>query len=733
MISQVELNEIIESNHRDPHHILGIHELSKNKYIINAFQPYAKAIKVIDIKKNQTLDMVKVADEGFFSVTVNEAITYKLRYEGYNGDVWEKFDPYSFKPVLSDLDLYLFGKGTHYEIYNKLGAHKMTIDGVEGVLFAVWAPNAKRVSVIGDFCGWDGRINPMRVLGNSGIYELFIPGIDINVKYKYEIKTREDFILKKSDPYGNFAELRPNTASIVADLNSYGWDDKKWMTDRDSENPLDKPIAIYEVHLGSWKRSDSETGFLNYRELANQLVNYVKDMGYTHIELMPVAEHPFDGSWGYQVTGYYAPTSRYGNPEDFMYFIEHCHKNGIGVILDWVPAHFPKDETGLIKFDGSALYEHSDPRQGEHPHWGTMIFNYERNEVVNFLIANAMFWLDKFHVDGLRVDAVASMLYLDYGKEYGEWVPNQLGGRENLSAVEFFKHINSVLYSKHPGILMVAEESTSWAGVSRPVDTGGLGFGMKWNMGWMNDFLRYIVKDPIHRKYHHNDLTFSMVYAYTENFVLVLSHDEVVHGKGSMVSKMPGDYWQKFANVRAAYGFMYGHPGKKLLFMGGEFGQFDEWSEGKSLDWHLLNYEKHKQLHGFVKVLNSLYKSEKALWINDFSPEGFEWINCSDAEASIISLVRKSENIKDTILVVANFTPVPRTLHRIGVPYEGNYKEILNSDELQYGGSGLINVGMIKSEAIEWDGRPNSIGLTIPPLGTLYLKYLGKQDKSSNR
>ncbi len=724
-INKSELYEIIESNHRDPHHILGMHKNRKNRITINAFQPYAKSMKLINLESKQELNMEKIAQEGFFSIDLDHVVKYKFKYEGHNGDVWEMFDPYSFEPFLSELDLYLFGTGTHYEIYNKLGAHKMTRNDIEGVLFAVWAPNAKRVSVVGDFCGWDGRIFPMRVLGNSGIYELFIPGLDVNTKYKFEIKTRENNILKKTDPFGNYAEVRPDTASIVTDLNNYQWNDRNWLARRDTANPLNQPTSIYEVHLGSWKKSNHGNGFLTYKELAHELVDYVKEMGFTHIELMPIAEHPFDGSWGYQVVGYFAATSRFGTPEEFMYFVDHCHTHGIGVIVDWVPAHFPKDAHGLMQFDGTALYEHADPKQGEHPHWGTMIFNCERNEVVNFLIANAIFWLDKFHIDGLRVDAVASMLYLDYGKDEGEWVPNCYGGRENLAAVEFFKHLNSVLYGKYPGMLMIAEESTSWAGVSRPAHTGGLGFGMKWNMGWMNDFLRYIEKESIHKKYHHNDLTFSMVYAYTENFILVLSHDEVVHGKGSMIAKMPGDYWQKFANLKASYGFMYGHPGKKLMFMGCEIAQFDEWNEAKSLDWHLLEFDKHRQLQMYVKDLNALYQSERAFWFDDFGPSGFEWINGSDAEASIISMLRKSDEKLETILLVTNFTPVPRTLHKIGVPYKGTYREILNSDDVKYGGSGLVNVGILRSDDHEWDGRPQSLGLTVPPLGVVILKYMG--------
>lgn len=725
-LNSIEVYEIIESNHRDPHHILGLHQYKENRYCINAFQPHAKYAYVNDLTNSKQLPMERVHEDGFFSIAIDDAIDYSFIYEGYNGNQWEREDPYNFEPVISDVDLHLFGNGVHYEIYNKLGAHKMEINGISGVLFAVWAPNAARVSVIGDFCGWDGRIFPMRALGHSGIYELFIPGLEYGERYKYEIKARNGALLEKADPYGNQAELRPATSSVVADLTSYSWEDDTWMTMRKQSNQFEKPLSIYEVHLGSWKKKDTDTGFLSYRELAHELVTYVLEMGYTHIQLMPIAEHPFDGSWGYQVIGYFAPTSRYGSPEDFMYFVDYCHKQGIGVLLDWVPAHFPKDAHGLINFDGTALYEHADPRLGEHPHWGTMIFNYERKEISNFLIANAFYWLDIFHIDGLRVDAVASMLYLDYGKESDEWIPNIYGGRENLGAVELLKHLNSVVHNKYPGIYMIAEESTSWLGVSHPTNEGGLGFGMKWNMGWMNDFLRYIEKNPIHRKFHHNDLTFSMVYAYTENFVLVLSHDEVVHGKGSMIEKMPGDYWQKFANLRAAYGFMFTHPGKKLLFMGNDIAQFNEWSEDKSLDWHLLGFESHKQLQIFVKDLNTLYKEHKALWKYDFSHEGFEWINCSDTESSIITYVRKADNIEDTLIVIGNFTPVPRTMHRMGVPYEGHYKEIFNSDDLKYGGSGVINCEILETKKLEWDNRNFCIDIKVPPLGVSILKYQGK-------
>lgn len=725
-INEIELYELINAEHKDPHHFLGQHPLD-NAYYINVFKPSAKAVEIINVENNQTLAMEKIHDSGVFSVEIGPvAIEYKLKIEEYSGYTWETHDAYSFEPQIQEMDLYLFMQGTHYEIYKKLGAHKKTINGVTGVQFAVWAPNAKRVSVIGDFCGWDGRTYQMRNVNHSGVYEIFIPGVQAGDKYKFEIKTIENHVIEKSDPYANYAELRPNTASIVADLEGYEWKDQSFQDKKAASNFLTEPINIYEVHLGSWKKSDRETGYMTYEELADDLVQYVKEMGYTHIELMPIAEHPFDGSWGYQVTGYYAPTSRFGPPKSFMHFVDACHQNDIGVIVDWVPAHFPKDAHGLVAFDGTALYEHANPMQGEHPHWGTLIFNYGRNEVKNFLIGNAMYWLDQYHIDGLRVDAVASMLYLDYGKDNGEWIPNPHGGRENYEAVEFFKHLNSILYKEHPQVLMMAEESTSWPGVSRPAEVGGLGFGLKWNMGWMNDFLRYIEYDPIHRKYHHNDLTFSMVYAFTENFVLTLSHDEVVHGKGSMINKMPGDYWQKFANLRLSYGFMYTHPGKKCQFMGNEFAQFEEWSEDKSLDWHLLEFDKHQEIQSFVRDLNLFYKNERALWYDDFTYNGFEWINCTDAEASIVSMVRKTDKEEDTLIIVANFTPVPRTLHKIGVPLEGCYKEIFTSDAEKYGGSGVTNDKGICSVEDDYDNRDQSITLRIPPLGITILKYQGK-------
>jgi 1,4-alpha-glucan branching enzyme len=641
------------------------------------------------------------------------------------------YDPYSFLPILSEYDLYLFNEGSHHKIYERLGAHLRTIDGIKGTLFAVWAPCAIRVSVVGNFNQWDGRRHQLRRLGSSGVWEIFIPGISNGEVYKYEILTPSNEIYIKSDPYAFYSELRPNTASIVYDIDNYQWGDEAWIKTRDSSNIFEKPISIYEVHLGSWKRaSEDNNRFLNYREFAKELVKYVKEMGYTHIEILPVAEHPFDGSWGYQITGYYSVTSRYGTPEDFMYLVDICHQNDIGVILDWVPAHFPKDGHGLARFDGTALYEHWDVRQGEHPDWGTHIFNYGRNEVRNFLISNAVFWLEKYHIDGLRVDAVASMLYLDYGKKEGQWVPNKWGGKENVEAIEFLRRLNTTVYEYFPGVMMIAEESTSWPLVSKPPYIGGLGFSFKWNMGWMNDFLSYISMDPIYRKYHQDKITFSIMYAFSENFILVLSHDEVVHGKCSMISKMPGDYWQKFAGLRVSYGFMYGHPGKKLLFMGGEFGQFIEWNYQQSLDWHLLGYEFHQKLQSYVKDLNNLYKKERAMHQLDFSFEGFEWIDCNDSDQGVFSFIRKGKEQEDILIFVCNFTPVLYNNYRIGVPSNLYYKEILNSDSQIYGGSNAGNFGGVRAEEVSFHGRPYSLNLQIPPLATLILKPDFDENKS---
>jgi 1,4-alpha-glucan branching enzyme len=593
-------------------------------------------------------------------------------------------------------------------------------DGIEGVLFAVWAPNAGRVSVIGDFNLWDGRCHPMRNLGSSGIWELFIPGLAIGCLYKFEILNRQsNEVLIKTDPYGQQFEFRPKTASIVVNEKGYAWQDHQWMSRRSaSRDWLHEPMSIYEVHLGSWKR-DPRGNFLNYRELAVQLIDYVKEMGFTHIELLPVTEHPLDASWGYQTTGYFAPTSRYGTPDDFRYFIDTCHQNNIGVILDWVPAHFPKDYFALARFDGSALYEHEDPRKGEHRDWGTLIYNYGRNEVKNFLLSSAIFWLEEFHLDGLRVDAVASMLYLDYSRGPDDWIPNIYGGNENLEAIDFLKELNTVTHDQHPGTVIMAEESTSWPQVTRPTWTGGLGFSMKWNMGWMHDTLAYMSQEPIHRQYHHDQLTFGMLYAFTENFTLPFSHDEVVHGKGSLVNKMPGDEWQRFANLRLLYTYMYTYPGKKLLFMGCEFGQGTEWNFNRALDWYVLDYAHHRGVQKLVKDLNTLYKDHPALYAHDFDHHGFEWIDCHDVQQSIISYRRKSDH--EELYIILNFTPVVREHYRIGVPQAGTYSEIFNSDSTYYDGSNVGN-GQVTSEPVAWMNQPHSISLTLPPLGAIILK-----------
>ena len=738
-----EIMQIINGDHSDPHHVLGMHDTDTHT-VIRVFNPAACAV-VACAAQNYTLE--REHDHGFFTAILpkQEHFRYKLQFTGHDGNQWETWDPYSFAPIISDLDVHLFAGGTHYEIYNKLGATAINIDGIDGVLFALWAPNAKRVSVVGDFNGWNGLRNPMRRLQQSGIWELFVPGLQNYDKYKFEIKTQSGEVFQKCDPYAHFAELRPGTASMVYDIENYQWGDADWVNTRNKKSQVvthshnlkyNFPINIYELHAGSWKRTGDNDRFLSWPELTVELIPYVKNMGYTHIELMPIMEHPYDGSWGYQVTGFYAPTSRYGSPHEFMAFVDACHQNGIGVILDWVPAHFPKDAHGLANFDGTHLYEHADPRQGEHPDWGTLIFNYGRNEVKNFLIANALFWLEKYHIDGLRVDAVASMLYLDYGKHSGQWVANQYGERENIDAVEFIKHMNSVVAQRHPGVLMLAEESTAWAGVSHSVDDGGLGFSLKWNMGWMNDFLLYMQKDSVHRKFHHHHLTFSMVYAHSENYILTLSHDEVVHGKKSLVDKMPGDVWQKFANLRTAYGFMMGHPGKKLLFMGGEFAQFVEWNEARSLEWFLIDkFDLHRQMQDYVRDLNKLYLSEKAFWQKDFASDGFEWISSLDDKRSIVSFCRVAERTRrskadqaakgsafDYLIFVCNFTPVPQLDYRVGLPIPGKYKEIFNSDHEKYGGSGIANPGNLIAEEHLCDGRNYSAPIQLPPLGVLILK-----------
>jgi 1,4-alpha-glucan branching enzyme len=620
--------------------------------------------------------------------------------------------------ALSEFDRYLIGEGTHYRAYEKLGAHLTQRDGRHGVHFAVWAPNAKLVSVIGDFNDWNPQPSSMRPSA-AGVWEAFLPDIGHGARYKYHIESRySDYKVDKADPYGFAAEIRPQTASRVWNLEDYTWHDDSWMASRTKKNGLGSPISIYEVHLGSWKRVPEEGNrWLSYRELAPLLAAYVHDAGFTHIELLPIMEHPFDGSWGYQTTGYFAPTSRFGTPADFMYLIDYLHQQEIGVILDWVPAHFPRDEAGLGYFDGSHLYEHADPRQGEQPDWNTFVFNYGRNEVQNFLTANALFWLDKYHVDGLRVDAVAAMLYLDYGRREGQWVPNRYGGKENIDAIHFLRALNEHVYAAFPDVTMIAEESTSWPQVSRPTYVGGLGFGLKWNMGWMHDTLNYMSLDPVFRNLHHNEITFSLVYAFAENFVLPFSHDEVVYGKGSMLRKMPGDDWQKFANLRLLYGYMFGHPGKKLLFMSNEFGQWSEWNHDASLEWHLLQEPFHAGLKRWVRDLNTLYRGQPLLHEMDFNPAGFEWVDCTDSQRSIISFLRRGRNPNDQLLFVCNFTPVVRENYRVGVPLDCYWKEILNSDAPLYGGSGQGNFGGLPAAPLPIQGRPFSLNMTLPPLG----------------
>ena len=737
-----DLMQIVNGDHANPHTVLGIHEMKyegEKRYVVRTFYPGVKSAQVFDPSNPKNCyDMTLEHVHGFFTCLLPEKthFKHKFRLTSEDGHSWEAWDPYSFLPQISEMDLYLFGNSTHYEIYNKLGATCTNIDGIDGVLFGVWAPNAKRISIVGDFNNWDGLRHPMRSLGVSGVWELFIPELKNYDKYKFEIKSHTGGFFHKSDPYAFFAELRPGTASMVYNLNDYTWGDTKWINRRKKNSPLDGPVNIYEFHPGSWRKVEEDNWrFMSWPEITAELIPYLKEMSYTHVELMAVMEHPFDGSWGYQVTGYYAATSRYGSPNEFKDFIDQCHQNDIGVILDWVPAHFPKDAHGLAWFDGTRLYEHQDPRQGEHPEWGTLIFNYGRSEVRNFLIANALFWINEYHIDGLRVDAVASMLYLDYGKNYGNWVPNEYGGRENIAAIEFMKHMNSVLSEKHPNVMMIAEESTSWEGVTKPVKDDGLGYSLKWNMGWMNDFLKYMELESVHRKHHHNLMTFSMVYAYSEKYILVLSHDEVVHGKRSLVNKMPGDNWQKMANLRAAFGFFMGHPGKKLLFMGGEFGQYEEWSEERTLDWFLLDsYEHHRQMKEFVKDLNGLYLKEKAFWQRDFG-DGFNWINCDDNERSIFSFERVAEKPRRTkkeqeekgsvfehLIFICNFTPVPHMDYRVGVPVNSEYKEIINSDAEKYGGSGIINPGKLKAEEYLCDGKEYSVPLKLPPLAVVVLK-----------
>lgn len=712
---------ILEARHSDPFSYLGAHRTQDGNVVVRAMLPHAHSLEVV-LKNGIAYEADLLHANGLFAARLPASAwgqAYELKWQTHEGKTVQHGDAYSFGLCLGELDMHLFREGRHWKLFDHLGAHPKVIDGVAGVQFAVWAPNARRVSVVGDFNMWDGRVHPMRNRMEGGIWELFIPHVGAQAHYKFEVVGPEGGLFTKSDPFAFFSQHGPATASLIWDYHRYSWSDDAWMTERRAKDPYQSPMSIYEVHLGSWKRGEGGRT-LTYLELADQLIPYVKQMGFTHIELMPVSEYPFDGSWGYQVSGYFAPTSRYGNPDEFREFVDRCHQAGIGIIVDWVPAHFPKDAHGLARFDGTALYEHSDPRQGEHMDWGTLIFNYGRNEVKNFLIANALFWLEQYHIDGIRVDAVASMLYLDYSREAGQWVPNQHGGRENLEAIAFMKELNTQCYTQHPGVMMIAEESTAWAGVSRPVSGGGLGFGFKWNMGWMNDSLRYMEKEPIYRKHHHGEATFSMLYAYDENFILVLSHDEVVHGKHALLDKMPGDRWQKFANLRMFLTWMWMHPGKKLLFMGCEIGQWREWSHDRSLDWEVLYGEEHKGLQKLVTDLNRIYTSYPALHKLDHQPGGFWWLDANDWEASLFVFARSAPE-GDKVYVAVNATPVPRQGYRMGVAEAGFYREIMNTDAEVYAGSNTGNGGGVTAEPMPWQGQPFSVVLTVPPLAAIVL------------
>ncbi len=713
-----KLQLIAEAKHHDPFAVLGCHVLG-GKNLLRVFLPQAERVTLAETGQ----PMTRIEGSDFFELELAEehqTPPFRLAWVDKLGTQHLIHDVYSFPPQLPEFDIHLFSEGKHRHAYRFFGAHLHTVEGVDGVLFALWAPNAARISVVGEFNQWDGRCHPMRSRGGSGVWELFIPDIGSGSLYKFEVRTTYGDITLRSDPYGNHFQIRPETASVVIPDSDYDWNDHPWLTRRKNIDWQQQPMSVYEVHLGSWQR-DENGDFLNYRELAQRLCEHVKNTGFTHIELLPITEHPLDASWGYQTTGYFAPTSRFGTPDDFRYFVDLLHQNDIGVLLDWVPAHFPRDEHALARFDGTALYEHEDPRKGEHRDWGTLIFNFGRNEVRNFLISSAIYWLEEYHIDGLRVDAVASMLYLDYSREHGDWIPNQYGGRENLEAVDFLRELNSVTHDLHPGSLMIAEESTAWPQVSRPTWLGGLGFSMKWNMGWMHDSLSYISQDPVYRHYHHDMLTFGLLYAFTENFVLPFSHDEVVHGKGSMIDKMPGDGWQKFANLRLLYTYMFTYPGKKLLFMGSEFAHGTEWNEADALEWQLWDKPYHKGIAALVIDLNRLYKELSPLHQIEFEFGGFEWIDCHDSSQSILSYLRKDRQGRE-ILVVLNFTPVPRDGYRIGVSQPGNYRELFNSDSAYYEGSNLGNGMPIPTEMIPWMGREQSIILTLPPLGAILLE-----------
>lgn len=740
-VTDDELSRILHASHYDPFQVLGAHVVEREgrpMVAVRAFLPQAERVWVAPLD-GEPQPMIRKEGSDFFEAQFPDRTAifgYRLRILDKAGSESQTADPYSFLPVLGDLDLQLFNEGNHFRTYEKLGAHLMTLGGAPGCLFAVWAPNAQRVSVVGDFNAWDGRRHAMRERGSSGIWELFVPGVAAGALYKYEIRTPTGALVRKADPQGFYAEVRPNTASVVWDIGQHAWGDADWLAARAKTSLLKAPLAIYEVHLGSWMRVPETNGYLSYSDLADKLIAYVKQQGYTHIELLPITEHPLDASWGYQVTGYFAPTSRFGAPDDFQDFVDKMHRNGIGVILDWVPAHFPKDDYGLSLFDGTALYEYADSRLGEHKDWGTKVFNFKRNEVQQFLINSALFWLDKYHIDGLRVDAVASMLYRDYSRT--EWIPNEYGGRENLEAIAFLRRLNEKVAELHPGVVTIAEESTSFPGVTRAPYLGGLGFTFKWNMGWMNDTLDYIQKDPLYRKYHHQKLTFGLMYAFSENFILPISHDEVVHLKRAMIDKMPGDLWQKFANLRLYYGFMWTHPGKKLLFMGQDFGQWREWSEARSLDWHLLEPggvphgpEPHRRLQRWLADLNTFLVNEPALHQQDYDWQGFEWIDPNDWEHSVVSYIRRAREPRDFLIVAANFTPVVREKYRLGVPEPGNYREVLNSDAPIYYGSGVTNSAALSAETLKWQTQPCSIEITLPPLAVVIFRR--EPDQASAR
>jgi len=721
---------ILEARHHNPFEVLGRH-VEGGHAVIRALLPRAGRVRIVE----SAVELERIEGTDLFvwqgpAAQVPER--YRLHWYDPRGNIHHRHDPYCFPPQIGDFDLHLFGEGRHWHAYHFLGAHPRTVEGVAGVQFAVWAPNAERVSVVGDFNDWDGRAHPMGVRGGSGIWELFIPEIETGGYYKFELRDRHGNVHVKIDPYAAAFQQRPDTAGIVCEPTSYRWDDQAWLQARAKADWLHRPLSLYEVHAGSWQTAP-DGAFLNYRELGERLAAYVEKMGFTHVELLPITEHPLDASWGYQSTGYFAPTSRFGTPDDFRYFVDHLHQRNIGVILDWVPAHFPRDTVALAHYDGSALYEHADPRLGEHKDWGTLIFNYGRNEVKNFLLSSALFWLEEFHLDGLRVDAVASMLYLDYSRKPGEWVPNKFGGNENLDAVEFLRQLNTVTHEQHPGTLMIAEESTAWPAVSRPTYVGGLGFSMKWNMGWMHDTLSYMSKDPIYRHYHHDLLTFGLIYAFTENFVLPFSHDEVVHGKRSLLDRMPGEAWQKFASLRLLLTFMFTYPGKKLLFMGCEFGQGREWNFAEELDWYLLERPQHQGVQELVADLNRLYRASPALHEVDFEGAGFEWIDCHDSSQSVLSYIRKSRDGKAVVAAVFNFTPMPRTNYRVGVPLAGFYREAMSSDAEAYGGTNMGNQGGLQSEPVSWMGRPHSLPITLPPLGAVVLVHEPLRAKDIDR